>query len=86
MYSRELRPIQLANLSRYRTELYEGFAIWILMFHLQEWDIISFQKGISFPAKLFSHFLTLGSMGVDAFFCSKWHVALVLDGKGSEYL
>lgn len=67
MYSRELRPIQLANLSRYRTELYGGFAIWILMFHLQDWGFISFQKGISFPAKLFSHFLTLGSMGVDAF-------------------
>ena len=67
MFSRELRPIELANLSRYRTELYGGFAIWILAFHLQEWGIFTLLKGSTFPGKLFSHFLTLGSMGVDAF-------------------
>lgn len=65
--SRMLRPMELVNLSRYRTELYGGFAIWILLFHLQEWGIFTLLKGNTFPEKLLGHFLALGSMGVDAF-------------------
>jgi peptidoglycan/LPS O-acetylase OafA/YrhL len=67
LFSREFRPIQLANLSRFRTELYGGFAIWILLFHLHEWGIFALLKGSAFPEKLLRHFLTLGSLGVDAF-------------------